>query len=625
MIERHGITAQLRRLGAKLTRPVMVALAIAGLATPALAAEPATGDRLEVTDLAGACTHDAVQRVADTLPTKVSIAAIANGPKFEGGTKYVAATAKRQAYCQITGSFVTNARTGKTANFLATLPTAWNRKYLQFGCFGHCGFFSLNDASSPLATIVAQGYPGQILEKGYASFGTDEGHEGGSGGEWAVKGPGRVDKDAIDDFLYRADKQLAQTGKALTAAFYSQATASKQRIAFAYFCGCSGGGRDAMVAASYFPEEFDGIVAGSPYFNMANIGFQVVGTYLATLRSAGADLPPALIATIDPIVKAQCDAIDGVKDGLIQNPAACNFRPQRDLPRCAGDTPGPACFTKAQIETVSALLTAVTDEEGKLVQPAYSASEVLPFFREGQRPADINASVPWDVTGGSQSGLAPLGDAVLRVFTHGNDPKMTTRSLFSFGAGGTGPVTDYRVIVPAAEVAKAREAVKLGIGDTPDKLARLIGSKSKLLIWHNLSDEKLTPYMAINYYKTLAKRYGGYEKLSKAVRLFLLPGTSHCSMSGEGPSNFDPISAIEEWAEKGHAPDSLVATVYNPTSPMVDRSKPALRSMPLCAFPAMARYSGKGDVKLAANWSCPAGDASMLKVGETGRQGGIID
>jgi feruloyl esterase len=609
-----------RKLVASLA--VCLSFTVPGLAHAASNPEPA---KLAIADLASFCTPAAVQAAASRLPTRMTVGRIANGPNFEGGVKYVAATAKRPGYCQVTGTIVTNPKTGKTANFLATLPDAWNRKYLQFGCFGHCGFFSLNDATSPVVTIVAQGYPGQILEKGYASFGTDEGHTGASGGDWAIKGPGQVDEDAITDFYWRANKTLAQAGKAFTRAFYAQASGRSQRIAFAYFCGCSGGGRDALVAASYFPEEFDGIIAGSPYGNGANAAYQVVGTYLATLRSPDADVPPALVAQIDPIVKDQCDAVDGVRDGLIQNPAACDFRAERDLPKCADDKPGASCFTRAQVETISALLTAVTDHEGRLVQPGYAVSEVLPFFRVGKRPADINAPVPWDSDAGSDAGLAPLGDAVLRVFTHKNDPAFNTRSIFSFGSGGTGPISDYRIMVPRAEVDLANAAMQPGIGTDPRNAGRLIRLKRKLLIWHNGSDEKLTPYMSINYYKQLAAMYGGYGKLQENIRLFILPDTSHCSMGQEGPGNFDALGAIENWVEKRKGPDALLAGLTSKTSPMVDMTKAPLRTMPLCKFPEMARYDGKGDVNAAASWSCKPDDQRMLQVGESGRQAGVIE
>jgi feruloyl esterase len=166
---------------------------------------------------------------------------------------------------------------------------------------------------------------------------------------------------------------------------------------------------------------------------------------------------------------------------------------------------------------------------------------------------------------------------------------------------------------------------RLGSGQFPEDASKLIQLNRKFLIWHNLSDEKLTPYMSINYYKRLARLHGGYDKLQNNVRLFGIPGSGHCSMSGLGPRSFDALTAMEEWVEKGKAPDSLLAKVYDPNSPMVDPSKTPIRTMPLCKFPEMAHYRGKGDIKDAANWSCPPNDTSMLKVGESGKQAGVIE
>ena len=132
--------------------------------------------------------------------------------------------------------------------------------------------------------------------------------------------------------------------------------------------------------------------------------------------------------------------------------------------------------------------------------------------------------------------------------------------------------------------------------------------------------------MSINYYKQLAAMYGGYTKLQKNIRLFGLPGTAHCNGGGigNGPGSFDALSAIEDWVEKGQGPDNLIATLYPATQYGVNLGKPPLRTMPLCKFPEMAHYSGNGDVKDAANWSCPADDTSMLKIGESGRQAGAM-
>lgn len=600
------------------------ALIAASVATDSAASPPATTSF----DLAAVCTPEAAEAVVASLPTKITVRQIANGPKFAGGTRLAPATAKLPAFCQVTGSFVTNPATGKTANFLATFPANWNGKYLQMGCSGHCGQFAVSDPAQPGATITNQGLPYDTIVRGYASFATDEGHEGFSGGTWAAKGPGQVDEEAIVDFYYRADKVLAGMGKEFTKAFYGKASGAAQTIAHSYFNGCSGGGRDAFVAASYFPEAFDGIIGGSAY-NGIGAAFQFAGVASGQLRSPGAVVPPSLVALIDPIVKAQCDGLDGVKDGLIQNPAACNFRPDRDLPKCTAGAPAGQCFTPEQIETVSTLLSAVTDERGKVIQPGFSVSEIqAASFATPPRPADLSAKDPFpnSDTGALNGGYWPLADAYLKVFVHKNDPDFFTRQLFSFRSGGPGRIDAFHIVVPSSEVALVKREARLGIGHFPENFDRFIRQDRKFLMWHNLSDQVLTPYMSINFYKQLAARHGGYNKLQRNIRLFSLPGTPHCSMGGIGPNSFDALTAMENWVEKGIAPDALPAKLF-PANAMgfKDFDKTPTRTMPLCKFPEMARYKGAGDVNDGANWSCLSGDKSMLRVGESGRQAGVVD
>jgi feruloyl esterase len=186
-------------------------------------------------------------------------------------------------------------------------------------------------------------------------------------------------------------------------------------------------------------------------------------------------------------------------------------------------------------------------------------------FLTPKRPADLTALDPFPNSdnGSLNGGYWPLADAFLKVFIHGNDPAFYTRSLITFTSGGTGPITGYHIVVPAVEVARIKTAARLGIGHFPENAAKLIKLNRKFLIWHNFSDQVLTPYMSVNYYKQLAKLSGGYAKLQNTVRLFGLPGSGH--------------------------------------------------------------YSGSGDVKDAANWSCPQEDTSMLKIGESGRQAGVIE
>jgi len=589
----------------------------------AASGEAARGAATAPADFAQMCSVDAVKAVAAALPTaKVAPGRIANqpGPFLPGGVQFTPAKVGMPAYCQVTGSYVTNAAAGRTANFLATFPENWNGKYLQIGCAGHCGTFAVSNPAMFTITITNQGKPGDIIRKGYAAFATDQGHTSMAGGSWAVEGPGKVNAEAIEDFYIRASRVLTRVGKEFTRAFYATRTQGKARIARSYFSGCSGGGRDALVAASNFPEEFDGIIAGSPY-NLMGTSMFVAGASLATLRAPDAFVPPKLAALVGETVTRQCDAIDGVRDGLIQNPAACNFLPERDLPLCEPGKSGDACFTRAQIETVGTTLTALTDEFGKVVQPGYSVSDyAIPFPAP---PADPAAADPWGENPAAV--LWPLGNASIKVFTHKNDPGFFTRSIYSFRDGGPGGIDGFRLVVPRAEVDRIMAAGRRGTGHYPENFAPLIKRNGKLLIWHNLSDEKLTPFMSFELYKALAARFGGYGKLQRNVRMFGLPGTAHCSGGGQpvGPGSFDPLTAMENWVEKGIAPNALTATLYQPTPIAMDYAKPLGRTMPLCMFPQMARYKGAGAVNDGASWECRADDRRMLQLGESGRRAGL--
>ncbi len=350
------------------------------------------------------CTPAAVQARA---PAGFTVMPIKNGA-FKGATQFVAAKGKTPAFCQAAGSFTTNPKTGKTANFLATFPENWNGKYLQLGCSGHCGQFFVSNPAMPTIAVTAQGYGTQIIDKGYASIATDEGHEGMAAASWALRKDGSVDPDFVDDWLYRAHLVLSDMGKKFTSSFYAKRPDVPAPISRSYFSGCSGGGRDAMVAASYFPEKFDGIIAGSPY-NPLGVTVQGVGIGVHKLQVPNSNYTASLAAIVDPIVKRQCDAADGVADGLIQNPAACNFRADRDLPRCEADQPGPQCFTNAQIKTVSMFLNAVRDEKGNVIQPGYSVSELQ------------------SATGSAGS---ILSTEALKIFVHGNDPKFAAADYF---------------------------------------------------------------------------------------------------------------------------------------------------------------------------------------------------
>lgn len=569
---------------------------------------PAQADDGSV-DLAAMCNASAMGAVAAQLVQGVVIKQVPNGPHLPDGVRLVPAKGKVPAYCQVTGSYITNSKTGRTANFIATLPERWNRKYLQLGCSGTCGYLMMNDPAAPPITITAQGYPGQPMEKGYAIFGNDLGHIAkgptDSNFNWLKKPDGAVDDDALEDYLYRADFVMADMGKAFARAFYGQNGRTQPQIARSYFNGCSQGGREALIAATRFPEKFDGIIAGSPLSDQPGVLWH--GTGLARLMQSN---PPAKLSVgqinlLKSNVLAQCDALDGVKDGLIQNPAACHIGPTAGVPICKPGQSGDSCLTQAQADALSVTYSATTTETGKIVQPGFAISD--------QNYGGIKP-VPADM---------PV-DADMRSFI---GPDFAKTALVSARAGGPGGIGSTHAVVNDAAYAKYLALIRRGT-ILPQDFDNLIKRKGKLLWYHNLSDEALTPYMSVNRYKRLAAMHGGYAKLQQTIRLFSIPGTGHCGMGGSGPSNFDAIGALENWVERGQAPQALLARQPDPANSnlfagIIDWSKPALRTMPLCTFPQMAHYKGKGDWKDAANWECKASDTRMLAVGRAGQLAGV--
>jgi feruloyl esterase len=170
-------------------------------------------------------------------------------------------------------------------------------------------------------------------------------------------------------------------------------------------------------------------------------------------------------------------------------------------------------------------------------------------------------------------------------------------------------------------------------------LAGFIAQNKKLLLWHGYADGLISPYISVQYYRKLADLNAGYENLQHNVRLFMAPDVSHCGVGGDGPNAFqtlyhkvpgempppvvdadnDMLSALERWPEAGVPPAKIIASKYERD----DISKPVVRSMPLCPFPARARYDGTGDVNKGSSWSCPVEDTSLLNIGESGRRAGL--
>jgi feruloyl esterase len=498
----------------------------------------------------------------------------------------VAASGLDPAYCNVVGSVTTmgeGANPGR-ATFRARMPVVWNQKYLGSGPGGMSG--SLDPSINPVDAAAA-------IRKGYAFVTTDTGHQSSPlDASWALISPSVPNEPALIDFYYRAQHQVAIATKELVMRFYGAASIERS-----YFDGCSNGGRNALVEAMRYPDDYDGIIAGDPYMDQS--GTQMWG-YKNAKAFLDAFIPPAALPAIDAAVRQDCDAADGVVDGLIQNPAKCSFDP---------DSLVPATLTQAQADALKVFIRAVHDDRGRLLYPGSSVSDLsapggfIPWT-ELAPPVNPAAPQPW---GAAAPITWRIADTVIKHLVI-LDPNFNTNR-------------DW----PEMEGVVTREAARLfdkqtriGDADQPQKLIPYLKRGNKVLLYFGYSDQAISPYRTIWFYQDLAAIFGGYRQLQQHARLFMVPGMLHCG-GGPGPNSFDTLTALENWVEHGIEPDAIVATKYVGDNP----ARGVARMMPLCKFPEKARYDGVGDLNAAASWTCPSGDQSLLEVGPNGLEAGV--
>jgi feruloyl esterase len=495
--------------------------------------------------------------------------------------------AEGPSYCDLKGSVATDGDGAgpNAAGVEIRLPDKWNGKFVFFGVGGLAG--SLIPSANATDVSLA-------LQRGYATAITDTGHVGKNpfDADWVLLAPGKPNDAKIVDYFYRAAHQATVAGKLLVESYYGA-----QKITRAYFDGCSFGGHMGLMEAMRYPDDYDGVIAGAPYMDNHT---QLWG-YKAAKAFLNAYIPADVMVAVNEAVLASCDAADGVKDGLIQNPAKCGFDPHALVP---------ATLTEAQAKAFDVFLRATTDAEGRAIYPGSSVSDLagargfIPWVEAPAPPVDPAAAEPWGAR-------PPILWAAAEGFTKYldlHDPSL------DFNNGW--PETDGRV---ADEALKEFDA-RMGVGDVdqPERLDKFFASGKKLILYHGYGDTAISPFRTVWFYEDLAKARGGYAKAQADARLFMTPGMLHCS-GGPGPNTFDTLSALEAWVEQGRAPGSIVAAKYPDNKP--DPSP--TRTMPLCPFPAQARYAGTGDVNVAENWTCPQGDESQLEVGPNGVAAGM--
>jgi feruloyl esterase len=415
------------------------------------------------------------------------------------------------------------------------MPTSdWNGRYQAVGNGAFNGNINVG------AIMTAMG-------RGYAASSTDGGHTGG-GAAWALGHP----EKAID-FGWRAMHETAVASKKIIESYYGSGPK------MSYFNGCSAGGRQALKAAQRFPADFNGIIAGAPGLDWTGRAAQAVRIAKHLEQNEAARLGQPQRQLLHDAVVASCDLIDGVKDGVLENPKRCKFDP--GVLECKG-TDGASCLTPPQVETARLI---------------YSAA-VNPKTKRAIHGLERGSELGWTDLGWTASARA-TGLDQFRFLVFG-DPKWDVQK-FNWESD----------IVLAEERNDAINALD-------PNLKAFISRGGKLISYHGWSDPQIAPAAATQYYDRVVEVSGGRDNVHKSIRLFMAPGMGHCS-GGEGPNTFDMLTALERWVEGGIAPDQIPASITRPTA-MLERSRP------LCPYPQVAVYKGTGSTDDASNFVCRA-------------------
>ncbi len=429
------------------------------------------------------------------------------------------------------------------------LPAAWNGRFYMFGNGGWAG--EAFDSAGRIANHA------RALRAGFATASTDTGHS-------AALEPGAsfaLNPQKLLDFGFRSLHVTALAAKLLISTYYG-ANPTKS-----YYDGCSQGGREGLTIAQRFPNDFDGVIAGSPA--LYNSGNMVARAYWMQGLLTN-PFPAAKLGLLADRVYEKCDAKDGLKDGVIDNPLACGFKASQDLPRCAEGQDQAKCFTPSEIEAADRIYSDIF-RQGKRFFPGWPVgAEVLgPNGQSGwlgQEIAAPNTGSVW----------ANYAQSFLRYMaTPGADPE---QSMAGF---------DIDKDIP--RLAFLQQVID---ANDPD-LSAFRQHGGKLIMYFGWADPQLNPRVAVEYYEQVAQKMG--DSTGEFARLFMVPGMFHCG-GGVGTSTFDVATPLLKWVESGDAPKTIAAS-------RVVRGA-VVRTRPLCPYPQTAQYKGSGSIDDAANFSC---------------------
>jgi hypothetical protein len=470
---------------------------------------------------------------------------------------YGAPLDKLPAFCRVAG--VSKPTSDSYIRFEAWLPASdWNGKFLGVGNGGFAGSIDYNAL-------------GRVLKRGYATAATDTGHEAEAGdASWAFKHP-----EKIADFGYRALHETVKDAKAIIGAFYSRPPQHS------YFDACSDGGREALMEAQRFPEDFDGILAGAP------------ANFWTHMLTGGADIakevyknPAGYISSVKiPAIRAAtlaaCDAQDGVKDGIINDPPRCHFDPSVLLCKSVESR---GCLAAPQIASLKKFYAGGRNSHGEPIFPGFT-----PGAEEGP--------------GGWSSWILGAGPGAAAGIIY-------MENYFRYMVFDDPAWSPLTTNIDMAERTADEKTARVLNATDPD-LRRFQARGGKLILYHGWNDPAISPLNTINYYNSVLTTMGA-PAAENFIRLYMVPGMQHC-VSGPGPNwlgqggtvtakgpEHGIYAALEQWVETGTAPDTIIATKYIGDN----QSKGVQMTRPLCRYPQIAKYKGSGDTNDYASFVC---------------------
>jgi hypothetical protein len=441
--------------------------------------------------------------------------------------------------------------------FEVWLPSAnWNGKFHGIGNGGFAGSISYTGLAGALA-------------RGYATASTDTGHTGADA-SWALGHP-----EKVVDYGYRAIHEMTEKAKLVVKAFYGDGPKRS------YFASCSNGGRQALMEAQRYPNDYDGVIAGAPANAFSQILTGFAWNMQLLLNDPASYIPAKKLKAIETATLAACDARDGVTDGVLDDPTKCGFDPAVLL--CKGAETD-ECLTEKQVAALKKIYVGPRNAKGQ---------QIVPGFTPGGETGPGGWTL-W-ITGATPTAAAQFffSTQAFKNMVY-NDPKW-----------------DYKTFDLERDGKLADEKLAPVLNATDPNLNAFSARGGKLILYHGWNDAALPPMNTVNYFRSVVAKLG-QQRTDSFARLFMAPGMQHCG-GGPGPDSFgqtvtsaqsdpqhDLTLALERWVEQGVAPEWVIATKRQGANPQA----PALRTRALCPYPQVARYKGSGGTDEAANFTC---------------------